>query len=898
MDTILIQTKLHPPQLSAQTVDRPHLIQRLNQYQQRPLTLISASAGYGKSTLISSWLKTINTPSAWLSLDEYDDESPVFLTYFVAAIQTIFPKVFLKTQALVSAPNPPPLSTIKDTLIGEMREILEPFILVLDDFHVIHHVDIHDLFNDLLRYPSPAMHLVLITRRDPPLPITKLRAQAKLTEIRSQELRFTETETAVFLQQMDIQIDETAVADLTQNTEGWITGLRLSALSLRHRGAQLPIGQVPQNVQYVTDYLIVEALAQLPPEITAFLLSTSILNRLCGSLCDAVFSDRPNIQDPLPNVETGEKNTFADGQAILEWLYEQNLFIIPLDDHHQWYRYHHLFQELLQMQLKQSIDSDAFNDLHRQASLWLSQAGLIDEALRHSLAAGDVTGAAELVEQNKQAVLEDGRWSILARWLNQLPDEIILQRPGLLLASAWVLNFQGAYEKIPAILKSLDHLLKDVRLAPELEGDLDYFNALLLYWDWQIEPSLNLFRRAVAHIPRTNLGGRNEAEIYLAIASQMAGKGEEIARGYQKTLRNNTSDGPRKGYLLASLAFVYLLSGKMMAVYEMAQQMTAFGARTQNDLVGSWGSYLMGYVHYKWSNLETAVIHFSTALQNRFFLDVNTPIDCYAGLIFSYQAMQQPLKALEIAEQMLEFAQQTQNPLHAVLARSVQTRLYLLQGDLLSASRWLETVELDADKGTMFFWLEQPRITQCRILIAQESETSLYQATEKLNEYGSLCQETYNIPRMVEIMLLKTLVHCKRAQLDEAQATLEQALNLAQPGGTIRPFVELGSEFIGIFKRLQSQGVTPDYIENILNAFDTVQPKDKDSLVNTLTNRELDILELLAQRLTNKEIAERLFISPLTVKKHTSKIYQKLEAKNRRQAVSKAESLALISKSY
>jgi len=647
----LIRTKLHRPPTTAGLVTRPWLLEWLSQHQRRPLTLVSASVGYGKTTLISSWLEATDSPSAWLSLDEYDDDVSVFLTYFIAAIQTIFPETGQETLALLNAANLPPLPVLARSLINELQQLTEPFILVLDDFHVIHQTAIHDLLNELLRYPSPAMHLVVITRRDPPLPITKLRARAQLTEVRFQELRFTTTETTAFLEQMGIQIDAAAAADLTRKTEGWVTGLRLSALSLRHRGAEFPLANVPENIHYVTDYLVAETLSQLPPAITDFLLKTSILDRLCGPLCDAVCfgetqASSGSPRTTVPDLDEPEQN----GQAYLEWLIQQNLFIIPLDDQRQWYRYHHLFQELLQTQLKQRLDADDIDALHCRASVWFAQANLIDEALRHRLATRDVMGAAQLVEQNRYAILEDGRFPVLERWLGQLPAEIVQQRPKLLLARAWVSHFQGKFERIPPILQTIGDLSEAESITQGMEGDISFFNAVLLFWDWQIEPSMELFRRAVEQIPNVNLGGRNEAEIYFACASHMAGQGEMVTRTYRQMLHDETSDGPRKVYLMASLAFVHLLSGNLAMAYEIAQQMAAFGDRTNNAIAGGWGSYLMGYMDYIWNNLERASRHFSQALEKRYFLDVNSPLDCYAGLIFSYQAMRQADKANETVD--------------------------------------------------------------------------------------------------------------------------------------------------------------------------------------------------------------------------------------------------------
>jgi len=896
----LIQTKLHRPLVPVDLVPRPQLTGWLDERRHRRLTLVSAPAGYGKSTLISSWLDFCNYPHTWLTLDEGDNDLSVFLKYFLEAIRIIFPDAANNTQALLAAPTQPPIKELAVTLVNEINQLDQFFVLVLDDFEFIQENLVHDFLNEFLLHPPRGFHLVLCTRMDPPLSIQKLRAQSQLTEIRAQDLRFSVEESVTFLEKMlGTTIDITTAKKMDQQSEGWVTGLRLAALALRHRVGNQRIEMIPAaHNQYVTDYLMSEILDSQEAIFSEWLVKTSVLERFNAGLCEAVCTGESE------EASQSERDVQLDGAGFLKWLVGSNLFAIPLDDYNRWVRYHHLFRDFLQTELASRYDSAEIAALHARASKWFAQQGLIEHALQQALDGGDLSAAAQLVEQNRYMILRTGRWPLLGKWLDQLPDEIVQQRLGLLLAKAWVSNFQGTYEKIPPILQTIDGLLETETIEQALEGELDFFKALLLFWESQIDPSLELFRRAVERIPSANLGGRNEAEIYFATASQMAGQGEMVVRMYRQMLHNETSDGPRKGYLLASLAFIHLFSGKLAMVYEVAQQMVAMGARTKNDIVEGWGSYLMGYMHYEWNDLETASHHFSQAVKKRYFLDINTPIDSYAGLIFSYQAMQQSDKANETMNLMLEFAQESNNPGHITLARSVQARLSLLQGDLLSAVRWLEMADISSDAGTMFFFLNLPRITQCRVLVAQGSETSLREATKKLQEYWQMCQATHNTPKMIEILLLQVLVHYKQELFDEALAALERAVNLARPGGYIRPFVELGLELVNLLDQLLRQGVAPDYIGQILAAFpsDAGLPEDKiinqqsqiDNLVEPLTNREFEILALLGERLSNKEIAAELYISVGTVQQHLNHIYSKLGVKGRRKAIAKATELDLL----
>jgi LuxR family maltose regulon positive regulatory protein len=888
-------------------VARPWLLEWLSQHRQRPLTLVSASAGYGKTTLISSWLESVDSPSTWLSLDENDDDLIGFLTYFIAAIQTIFPEAGRETLALLTAPTLPPLPVLTRSLTNELAQLTDPLILVLDDYHVIREAAIHNLLSELLRYPSRAMHLVITTRSDPPLPIAKLRARAQVTEIRPYELRFKATETATLLQQMGIQADDDTAADLTEKTEGWVTGLRLATLSLRHRSdIDLLLQSMPENSRHVTDYLLAEVLNRLDPAIQDFLLKISILDRLCGPLCDAV----AELDEPV-----------CDGLAYLAWMQKHNLFTIPLDDQYYWYRYHHLFQQLLQHQLEMKLDTEAIAALHRRASRWYAENGFIDEALNHALKAEDISAAAQLVEQNGRTLLDEDKWYILEKWLAKLPDDIIQQRPRLLLAKAWILYYRLALWAFPPLLEATEAILDDDETTQPLWGEVDFFWGHHWYWQGETARSLDLFGRALERIPKTHhLGARGEAELYWGLAKQMSGQKNEAVQTLNEWVYHEQTPHPNRLIKdLGSLIFIYLLSGELTEAARVTQQVQDMVAKSNNAYVKAWVSYLLANVHYYWNDLENASRHLAKAVEYRYNLYSRTAIDSLAGLTLTCQALGQPDRAGDTMALLLEFARETNDPIYIDVARSCQAHLALLQGDMLSAGRWLQTADLTSNAPVMFYWLEIPQITQCRVLIAQETEASLRQAEELLQEYQQQNEAQHNTHKLIDILLLQALLHHKQEQFDEALATLERVVTLGQPGGFIRPFLETGPTLTPYLEKLRSQGITPDYITQILNAFDIgsreaiinessqekIQPsslrqaQDKplspQPLIEPLTDRELEVLELLVQRFSNKEIATELVISPLTVKKHTVNIYQKLEVKNRRQAVSKATALGLVS---
>jgi len=898
----LIRTKLYRPQVMQDHLQREHLLDRLERNRQRPLTLVSAPAGYGKTTLLSCWLGSCDIPSAWVSLDNNDNDPRVFLSYFLAAVQTQFPGMCQNTEALLNSSELPPMSIITHHLINELDQIDNLFILVLDDYHVISNQNLHALITKLLQHPPGPMHLVLSTRVDPMLPLVRFRARGQMTEIRVSDLRFSQEETGAFLNLLvGVPVDSNTADTLGKKTEGWVTGLRLSALFLRQRSdLNRIIGNLPTDSQHIMEYLLTEVLSTQSGEIQEYLLTTSILDRFCAPLCDAVC---------VPGDRSLECK--MGGQQLFEWLETSDLFVVPLDEQKRWFRYHHIFQKLLQQQLKHRFETDEITVLHRRASLWFDENNLIDEALQHALVAGDVTTAAQLIEKNRHIPLNEDRWFVLEKWLKQLPDEIVQERPELLLARVWILNHKFAMWAIPPLLTKVEKLFGE-ESGEVPRGEIDFFKGIFLYWEGQGARATELIGQALDKIPKKNIGVRNEAEIYFAISLQLAGQGKQAEQVYRRKLYNESSEGTRKMRLLGSLIFIHLLSGDLLEAEQATRQMANMAKKANNVHIRTWASYLQGIIHYVWNNLETAGHHFSLAIENNFTLDAFANIDSYAGLILSFQAMRQYDRANETMNQMINFAQESGNPDYLFRARSVQSRLWLLQGDLESSVSWLKTADLSFDKGTLLFWLEVPRITQCRVLIAQGSKVSLDEAKPKLEKHRRFFQATHNTPQLIEILILQSMACHEQGQTEEALAKLEQAVTLAHPGEYIQPFLNLGSRMADLLGRLLKKDQAVGYIRQILAAFDgyeSLQDQEasfplseqqpwmrNQALDQPLTNRELETLSLLAQGLQNKEIAAKLFLSPETVKSHASNIYRKIDAHNRQQAVAKAYRLGVLTR--
>jgi LuxR family maltose regulon positive regulatory protein len=910
-DISLLRTKLYRPPVPSDHVDRPELIKRLEKGRQRPLTLVSAPAGYGKSTLVSAWLETCGCPSAWVSLDEDDNDLRQFLSYFLAALRTIFPASGRKTQVLLNTPDLPPVSVLARSLTNELDQTEQDFILVLDDMHRLREESVHELLSELLQHPPPPMHLVLAGRHDPFLPISNLRARGQVTEIRLEDLRFRAAETAAFLQEvLGDQVDEVTAAALTEKAEGWVAALRLAVLVIRRLDDATHLLELKGTTAYVTDYLIGEVLNTQSPVIRHYLVSTSIVDRFCAPLCDVLCQ---------PDAEPGKDE--INGQGFMSSVQQSNLFVIPLDTENRWFRYHHLFQDLLQTQLKARCSPEEIATLHSRSSAWFEAEGLIDEALKHALAAEDIDRAAQLVERNRESAFNADRWYILERWLSLLPDRVVQQRIELLLARAWVAYFHLKFEEIPLMMDQVDALLGDDTEKQSLYGESAFFRGCIAYFQNDGACSVKHLQDALERIPVSYYLCRGEAEVLFGLATQMVAGKEQAIRKLDDLLKSYPPPHDlRRTRLLAALVYVDLISGDLAQAETYNRLLHETSVVKDYAHAEAWSAYLQGLIHLYRYELDAAIQHLKRAAEQRFIFDTRAGVDSLAGLVFAYQALGRPDQVKATLQLLREYTTSLNDPAYSALADSFEARLSIMQGRLESAISRLGLSAFPPAEA-MLFWLEIPSVTRCRALIAKGSTANLREAEERLGEYAELNEAYHNTCQLIGILSLQAMALEKQHKRDEACAALERALMLARPGGLILPFVELGPPMADLLKRLIKKNVAVEYIDRILAAFrddkqvavpeasdaqaapaPSLEPPSPHSpastslqpLDETLTNRELQILELLAQRLQNKEIAEKLFISVETVKAHLKSIYLKLDVSTRRQAITRAKALGIL----
>ncbi len=893
----VIRTKLYRPRISGDLIPRPRLLERLEKRRERPLTLVLAPTGYGKTTLVATWLEGCDWPNAWLSLDEGDDDPFLFLSYFLAAVRTIFPTALQETLALLHNPGPAPTETLLYHLVNELDRIESPFVLVLDDYHQIQNMAVHDMVTDLLRHPPRPLHLVLISRNDPPLPLARLRAQGLATEIRAHDLRFTQEETAALLRQMGMSADDEAIRAILQKAEGWPAGIRLAVLSSRHRGNEtlLP-AHLEGGISYIMDYLLTEVVENQPQAIQDYLLRTSILDRFCASLCEAVCLGEAQGN---PSTDTPEGRA-PDGRAYLEWLEGSDLFVVPLDDRHEWYRYHHLFRQLLRHQLERRHSPQEIAALHRRASDWFARHDMIEAAIRHALAAGDALQAARLVEQKGRALLTENRWRLLKKWLDMLPPDLIQDRPLLLIAQAWVAYFRFALGDIPPLLQRLEQILAEDETARFLQEEIDFFWGHHWYWKGQMDRSLARLERARDREPVVHHVSKGITQVFWALAAQMSGRKEEAVR----YLRQALDDAPLSPSIpqnesVGTLILVHLLSGELHRAARLVPRGQELATRSGNLYARSWYRYIQGYLAYFWHDLEQAISHLAAAIERRYILYTRASLDALSGLALSQQLLGEQDQAEATLALLRDFAQECDEPEAVIVARSCEAHLALLRGEPDVALRRLRMADLPIEGRAMFTWIEVPQITYCRALIALGGTSGLQEAEKRLQTCRRVNEAQYNTRQLLDILILQSMVHYRQGHTETALTELERAVVLAEPGGWVHPFVEPGPPIAEMLTRIHRRSTAAGFVSRLLAACaqDAAPSFPSPPLPEPLTNREMEILELLARRLTNKEIAALLTISPGTVRQHTHNIYQKLEVKSRRQAVDKAVALGLLSPS-
>ncbi len=866
----LLQTKLYVPRVRPLLVPRPQLLEKLNMGLNGKLALISAPAGFGKTTLVSEWMTGSERPSAWLSLDEGDADLARFLTYFVAALQRVAGNVGKGVSTVLQSPQSLPTESILTALLNEIATLPDNFILVLDDYHVVDSPSVDNVLTFLLEHLPPQMHLVITTREDPNLPLARLRVRGQLTELRATDLRFSFDETAVFLNQMmGLNLSKENIAALDARTEGWIAGLQLAALSMRgyQDDAAGFIQSFSGSHRFVLDYLVEEVLHQQSESVQRFLLQTAVLHQLTGPLCNAL---------------TGDNN----GQEILESLERANLFLIPLDNERRWYRYHHLFAGLLRQRLTQSITESDIAELHIRASQWYEANGLELEAFHHAAAANDVGRAARLIEGGDLPLYFRGEATPVRRWLESLPEAEFRARPSLWVTYASVLTMTGRlHGNIEEILQAAETALQDAvhgDKTNDLLGQIAAIRAMLGVPKNQVETIITQSHRALELLRPDNAPMRTTTTWALGYAYQVQGNRAAASQAYEETIAHSR----KSGNIMTELAATTCLGQIQESETQFRQAAETF--RHILRLVGDppWPAACEAFVglariHYQWNDLETAEQYGQQGLElARQLENVDTPAACGVLLARVKLAQGDAAGALTMLAEADQFVQQHhfEHWVGEITAVRIQTLLY--QGNLTAADQLAEAHDLP--------------LSQARVKLAQGDPTAALAVLEPVRQQAEA--KAWADERL-RVMVLQSLAQKAAGESEKAVQQLGEALAVAAPGSLVRCFVDEGQPMAALLREAVKQGGVPVYAQQVLAALGetaVTQPQTTQPLPDPLSDRELDVLRLLKTDLTGPEIARELMVSLNTMRTHTKNIYSKLGVNSRRTAVRRAEELNLF----
>lgn len=919
----LLSTKLNRPPAPRDQIDRPRLATMLDRGLAGPITVVSAAAGFGKTTLVSSWIESLSapgrerTPWAWLSLDRTDSELGIFLRYFVAAIRLVYPDACDETLALLHAPVPASPATLLVTLTNEIEMLPARLVLVLDDYNSIHGDAVHDFVSDLLRHWPERLHLVLIARTSPSLPLAMLRAKGRLTEIRTRDLRFTQEESSAFLgKTLRRPLSQDTLDFLDQRLEGWIAGLRLVTLSLSAgTDTESDLVALSGTQIEIAEYLVDEVLSFQKPAMLKFLLATSILDRFCAELCEDVLRSASALSVAGPNGSAGsEDGPQVSAREHIQWLESHNVFVVPLDNEGKWHRYHHLFQELLQRRLAAELPLEQVAALHRAAATWLAERGMGNDAIGHALRAGDLDLAASIMVSGLQQVLNREDRGKLDLWLKLVPEDFIQHHPWLLMIKALAFQFSWRLAAVGRLIGQIEALLDEGAEVTSRAGnpqDLQALRGLLallrgqqLFHTCDATGAIACFEEALELLSDGWRYPRGAARFYWGLGMRALGKADVAQRSlseeFESLIVKTDAYAPRLAF---GMAFNFLETGHLDEARRMAQVMLDLAVPGRLMILEGFARFFLGTVFYCWNELEAAAEHFEQGVEMRYSTHAQAAHNCVIGMAQVHIARGESDKAVAMLE-LLSQLDVDRTGVEGDDVRSLRAQLAYLRGDPEVAFRWADSYPA-AVSDRLLNWFQDPHLVKASLLIARgtaadlEASLGILDALNRITE-GSHC------PRLQTAILATSAVALeKQGRNVAALASLEQAVDYARISGCIRIFVDLGSSMQTLLLRLAGRGFARETVRRILAAFphgpDKAEPAGgtrlraaNAGLVEPLTDRELEVLVLLRERLSNKEIAQHLDLSIMTVKRHTCNIYSKLDVDNRRDAVVKSEDLRIL----
>ena len=898
----IIRSKLYQPASSQDLIKRDRLLQALPICTGGTVNLVSAPAGYGKSTFVSQRVHASGRACAWLSLDPADSDPKRFLCYLIAALRTVVPGSCQETAEHLQSATTQSVEELAGVLCNDLELFDEPFTLVLDDYYQISSSDVHGLLDALVKRPPRNLSIVIITRRDPPISLQNLRASGVLGEFRMQQLAFTAEESREFIRRgLGNAISEQSIERLHERTEGWPVALRLATLAAPEFGPAEDFAEgIPEDIRAVRDYLLLEVLEKRTPEIRSCLLRTAFLDRFCASLVEALLADDKRDSEALT------------GKDFMSRIQTSGLFSIPLDGQGQWCRYHHLFQSMLKEQAISSLGQDEVRDIHVRTSRWFEEHDLLEEAILQLVQADMLAEAAAVIVRHRNTIMNTEQWHRLEGWLQLLPPDMLATRPELLLLKARFLRTRGSREESWELLERAEALLQTTTLEQELRqelyGSLESTRCFQLYAMSDGTGAVEAARRSLALLPDDSLAERGFAFIILSAALQMTGKinlaKKELFAAMSDVSGAAASNTTFSSRVMIALGFVQWMDADLSALGPTGGQGSALavsgGLRESLAVSRSFQAAVL----YHRNDLAAVQDCLNDITQSRAIANAEFYAQCLILSALAHQESGNSGEATKLAAALYEFALKTQNAFLIVQAEAFNAEIALRQGAMAEALKWAD--HYDPEPLTPMYASYSPAMTLAKVLVLEDGEKSRERADGLLNRLIDYLTRTHNRRFLIEALALRAMLLDASGDEEAARNELLTAVSMAQPGRFIRVFVDLGPRLGNLLHGLQLDERSLAYVGEVLAAFKAscIEPAADIRMVTVatpqvgvepLSKREQQILALLANRLSNKEIADQLNISTVTVKRHAANIYQKLGVHSRRQAVAKASGLGMFS---
>jgi LuxR family transcriptional regulator, maltose regulon positive regulatory protein len=921
----LLETKFYYPPARPQQVTRPRLLARLNESLSRKLALVSAPAGYGKTSLVVEWVSQIpNASVAWLSLDDGDNDPVRFLTYLITALQRAQPSTSERALSMLRAPRRVASKALPDMsllnlLMNDLAQVDEPIILVLEDYHLIHFETIHENITYLLEHLPANVHILLTSRAEPPLPLSRLRGRGQLVELRMHDLRFTDQEAGEFLNRsMKLGLSNEKIEVLSARTEGWIAGLLMAAISITNRDdVDTFIDDFAGSNRFIMDYLVEEVLQQQPEHIQQFLHNTCLLDRLCGELCDEIMADVNSFEG-----RSDAEGSSACSTSMLSSLERANLFIVPLDDRQEWYRYHRLFADLLRKRMGLA-KPELIPVIHQSASRWFERKGNLPEAIEHSFSARDLDRAASLIRYAAEPIFRRSETGLILSWMNKLPDVLIQDHPslGIYYSLALIMN-NRRLEEVEARLDQAQ------RTASEgvLDGEASALRGLLAMLRGEIPGSIALSRRALEILPEEQILFKSLAADNLGMCYVLIGDMPSAIQAFDEVVRMAEGSGNTMmaAAALSNLAGLQFVQGQLRGAWENFQKILVLTTDAGGRRLPVAGKALsgLGELAREWNDLEAAASYLTEAVELLSqFVEIGV-VFCYLSLARVKHAQDNWESAWQLLGKAQELASETKSiPLDDRLVEVSKARFWILEGNYQNALAWAKTRRLEENglagirsgaNSLGFDIVESEYLTYARLHIAQGFPEK---ALEILAQLQAIDEEKGRVRRLVEVLCLQAVSYHAQGEVETALTFLQRALVMARPEGFVRTFIDEGIPMMRLLYLAIQRGIEAEYAGRLLAArqakeIHSQEPskvtqaaedflpfsseKAGSGLVEPLSEREMEVLHWLAAGLSNPEIGARLVISLSTVKGHTANIYSKLGVNSRTQAIAKARELGIL----